>query len=82
MTRDSMEQYNVRRARVTLSGCREPTYLADELWMNINKCHVQHTVARRGRTTKITTKNMIKNMYGAMSIWHTVDHASVLWLDI
>lgn len=31
ITRDSMEQYNLRRARVTVSGRREPTYLADEL---------------------------------------------------
>ena len=30
MTRDSKEQYNVRRARVTVSGRLEPTYLVDE----------------------------------------------------
>jgi hypothetical protein len=31
MIGDSMEQYSLRRARVTVSGRREPAYLADEI---------------------------------------------------
>jgi hypothetical protein len=61
-----MEQYNLRRARVTVSGRREPTYLADEIGFisSIRK----GTRCRQRRTAKITAKNITKKRYGAMNI--------------